>query len=120
MNRQNFIAKNVVFAFCTFTWPFLAHAETAICQGIVTTTAQHAPGYLVVTVGGSRPILVCSFNEQQHSISAAGCRHMAAVAMLAVTTGKVVTLYVDNAPTTGCTDIPSWHVSNTRYFNINQ
>lgn len=99
-------------------WPLLGSAETAVCNGQITYNAQHAPGHLSVGVGGGPVIRICSFNEQQYSISPAGCKHMAAIAMMALASGKQAVLYVDNAPSTSCADIPNWHISDTRYFYV--
>lgn len=112
--------KYIVVAIGLLGWPLLVNAETAVCDGQITYNAQHSPGHLVVGVGGGPTIRVCSFNEPQYSISAAGCKHMAAIAMLALSTGKRVVLYVDNAPSTSCTDIPNWHISDTRYFYVGE
>lgn len=112
--------KSMAVAIGLLGWPLLGGAETAICEGRVSFTAQHSPGHLVVSVGGGPTIRVCSFNEAQYSISAAGCKHMAAVAMLALATGKRAVLYVDNAPSTSCASIPNWHISDTRYFYVGE
>ena len=101
-----------------FGLPLLASAATAVCDGPITYNAQHSPGHLVISVGGGPTIRVCSFNEPQYSISAAGCKHMAAIAMMALATGKRAVLYVDNAPSTSCATIPNWHISDTRYLYV--
>lgn len=99
-------------------WPLFGSADTAVCDGPITYNAHHTPGHLIISVGGGPTIRVCSFNDTQYSISAASCKHMAAIAAMAMLTGKRAVLYVDNAPSTSCASIPNWHVSDTRYLYV--
>lgn len=96
----------------------MAHADTAVCTGKITNMASHAPGGLFLSLEGTNLFKVCDFDASQHGISPAACRHFAGLAMMAFTTEKTVVIYVDNAPTTACSSIPSWHTSNTRYFHV--
>lgn len=94
-----------------------AGAATAVCTGPVTQIAYQVPDGLYVKIGTGSIIKVCSFDVSQSSVTPAGCRAMTAMALSAKLLGTDATLYVDNAPTTNCVDIPNWHVSNTRYFS---
>jgi hypothetical protein len=100
----------------------MAHADTAVCTGSLTTVGNHANGIngLYVIVAGSNQIRVCSFTVTQFSVTPEDCKHMASIAALAFATDASVTFYVDNAPSTSCTSIPAWHVANTRYFALNR
>lgn len=110
--------KQLAIALGFLGWPVFGSADTAVCDGAITYNAQHSPGHLVISVGGGPTVRVCSFNESQYSISAAGCKHMAAIAAMALATGKRAVLYVDNAPSTSCASIPNWHISDTRYLYV--
>ena len=98
----------------------VARAETAVCRGVVTTVANHANGNngLHVVIGNGPIIRVCSFNNAQFTVTPEDCKHMASLAATAFATGAMVTLYVDNAPTTECSGIVNWHTANTRYFAL--
>jgi hypothetical protein len=104
-----------------FAAPF-ANADTAICTGTLTHIANHANGIngLYVVVGSSNTIRVCSFTAMQFSVTPEDCRHMASIAALAFATQDQVTFYVDNAPSTSCSAIPAWFVSNTRYLAVSK
>jgi hypothetical protein len=91
-------------------------AATAVCTGPVTQIAYHVPDGLYLKIGTSAIFKVCSYNAAQFRVTPEGCRAMTAMALSAKLLGTVATLYVDNAPTTICQDIPSFHVSDTRYF----
>ena len=97
-----------------------AEADTAVCQGRISSMASHAPGGLYLQIEGFtwNFFKVCDFDASQFDISPANCRHIASLAELAFATGKQVIIYVDNAPTTACSSIPNWHTSNTRYFYV--
>ena len=99
-----------------------ALADTAVCNGTLTTVGNHANGIngLYVVVAGSNVIRVCSFTSTQFTVTPDDCKHMASLAALAFATEATVTFYVDNAPSTSCTAIPGWHVANTRYFSVNK
>lgn len=92
-------------------------AATAVCTGPVTQIAYQVPDGLYVKIGTGAIIKACSYDVSQSSVTPAGCRAMTAMAISAKLLGTNATLYVDNAPTTNCADIPNWHVSDTRYFS---
>jgi hypothetical protein len=99
-----------------------ANADTAVCTGALTTVGNHANGVngLYVVVGGSNIIRVCSFTAAQFTVTPEDCKHMASLAEMAFAMNANVTFYIDNAPSTSCTAIPSWHIANTRYFSLNR
>ena len=75
---------------------------------------------MYVTVAGSNRIRVCSFTAAQYTVTPEDCKHMASLAALAFATDASVTFYVDNAPSSSCTEIPAWHIANTRYFSLSK
>jgi hypothetical protein len=93
-----------------------AHSETAICVGTVKTVAHHAGGWVVVAVGPSTSILMCNLDSQSFVTSPQSCKAYLALAIAVQAQNKSATLYVDNAPTSNCADIPFFHQANTRYF----
>jgi hypothetical protein len=95
-----------------------AHADTAVCIGKLTKVANHANLGLHVVIESYPIVSICSFNASQFRITPEDCKHMASLAAIAFATDTPVVLYVDNAPTTNCADIPNWHVSDTRYFAV--
>lgn len=95
-----------------------ALADTAVCTGKITGMSSHAPGGLFLSIEGVSLFKVCDFDASQFNLSAAACKHIAGLAMMAYAMEKTVHFYVDNAPTTACSSIPGWHVSNTRYFHV--
>ena len=92
-------------------------AATAICTGQITQISYHIPDGLNIKIGAASQVKACSFNVKQFRVTPESCRAMAAMAIAARTVGASVTLYVDNAPTTNCLDIPGSHVSDTRYLS---
>jgi hypothetical protein len=100
----------------------IANADTAVCTGKITTLGNHVNGNngLHVVVGNSNIIRVCSFTTPQFTVTPDDCKHMASIAALAYATGDSVTFYIDNAPTTACTSVPSWFMANTRYFAVSK
>lgn len=94
-----------------------AIAATAVCTGPVTQAAYQIPDGLYVKIGTGPIVKACSYDSAQFSVTPAACRAMTAMVLSAKLLGTDATLYVDNAPTTNCVDIPNWHVSNTRYFS---
>jgi hypothetical protein len=117
-NRRSACARLLLILFCSAN----ALADTAVCNGTLTTVGNHANGIngLYVVVAGSNIIKVCSFTTTQFTVTPDDCKHMANLAALAFATEATVTFYVDNAPSTSCTAIPSWHAANTRYFSVNK
>lgn len=95
-----------------------ALADTAVCTGKITAMSSHAPGGLYLAIEGVNVFKVCDFDASQFNLSPAACKHIAGLAMMAFALEKTVHFYVDNAPTTACSSIPSWHTSNTRYFFV--
>ncbi|MEO8018731.1 MAG: hypothetical protein ABI769_13025 [Pseudomonadota bacterium] len=97
-------------------------ADTAVCNGKLTTVGNHANGIngLYVVVGDSNIIRVCNFAATQFTVTVDDCKHMASLAALAFATEASVTFYIDNAPSTVCSAIPGWFVANTRYFSVNK
>lgn len=93
-----------------------AHADSASCQGRITAIANHTPGSLYIALTTMAMVRVCDFDADHNGLSPADCRHIASMAALAVATEKEVAIIVDNAPTTNCASIPSWHSASTRYF----
>ena len=109
--------KYLALALLAVSTPFAAFADTAVCQGKITTIGNHANG-LSFAIGTGGMIRVCSFTAAQNGVSVEDCKHMASVAALAFASDANVVLYVDNAPTTACSSIPGWHVSQTRYLGV--
>jgi hypothetical protein len=106
-----FLATAVVFVVCSG-----ARSETAVCVGTVKTVAHHAGGWVVIAVGPSTSILMCNLDTQSFTTSTQSCKAYLALALAVQAQNKSGTLYVDNAPTTNCADIPFFHTANTRYF----
>lgn len=94
-----------------------APAATAVCSGPIEIAAQHTPGTVVAKIGGAL-ITVCNLDTVQFRVTPAACRHYAALALAGMLSGKTAIIFVDNAPTELCTQIPNWHVSDTRYFAL--
>lgn len=109
--------KNLALALLAIATPVAAFADTAVCQGKITTIGNHANG-LSFAIGTGSMIRVCSFTAAQNGVSVEDCKHMASVAALAFAADSTVTLYVDNAPTTACSSIPGWHIAQTRYLGV--
>ncbi len=95
-----------------------AYSETAVCSGSVTLVAQHVPGWAVVGVGNSTRILMCNLDNASFNVTPQGCKAFFALALAAQAENKSAVLYVDNAPTTSCADIPFFHIANTRFFAV--
>lgn len=65
------------------------------------------------------PIInLCSVDELDLGTTPESCWHMTAVAMAAWKANQKVQIYVDNAPTTNCADIPAWFHADVRYFSV--
>ena len=93
-----------------------ASAATAICAGTVSSVGIHTPGLLAIGIGTGPAFIICNVETVQFRQSTTACRQMLAVASTAYALRKNVLLYVDNAPTTNCADIPAWFVADTRYL----
>jgi hypothetical protein len=59
---------------------------------------------------------MCNLDTQSFTTSTQSCKAYLALALAVQAQNKSGTLYVDNAPTTNCADIPFFHTANTRYF----
>jgi hypothetical protein len=107
-----------IVALLGLAMPIAAFADTAVCTGKISTLGNHGNGLngLSIAIGTNNMIRVCSFTATQFSVTAEDCRHLASIAAMAFAMDTNVVLYVDNAPSTACSAIPGWHVSNTRYF----
>jgi hypothetical protein len=115
--NKDFVAISFSTILLLFGFSQQVAAATAVCIGPVTQIAYQVPDGLYIKIGTGSIIKVCSYDVSQSSVTPAGCRAMTAMAISAKLLGTDATLYVDNAPTTNCVDIPNWHVSNTRYFS---
>jgi hypothetical protein len=109
--------KNLIVALLAIATPVAALADTAVCQGKITTIGNHANG-LAFAIGTGNMIRVCSFTAAQFGVSVEDCKHMASIAALAFASDANVVLYVDNAPTTACSSVPGWHISQSRYLGV--
>jgi hypothetical protein len=107
-----------ILEFLGLAMPIAAVADTAVCIGKISTIGNHGNGQngLSIAIGTNNMIRVCSFTATQFSITAEDCKHLASIAATAFAMDTNVVLYVDNAPSTACSAIPGWHLSNTRYF----
>jgi hypothetical protein len=95
------------------------HAATAVCSGPVLEVGNHAPGGLYVRLADAGGIMkICDFNVTWFRTTPADCKQHLATAQLALATGKTVSVYVDNAPTTACSSIVNWNGYDVRYFGI--
>jgi hypothetical protein len=95
-----------------------AYAATAVCIGLVSEVGNHLPGGVYVQVADGGLTKICDLTTTQFGVTAANCKQHLATAQLAVATGKTVSLWIDNAPTTACSSIVPWSISDTRYFAI--
>lgn len=95
-----------------------AFAATAQCVGLVKEVGNHVPGGLYVSVADSGHTKICDLNVVFFRTTPADCKQHLATAQLALATGKTVSLWVDNAPTTACASITTWGSSDLRYFSV--
>ena len=96
------------------------NAETAVCTGDVSHLAYHAPDGLYLAIGDSAIFKVCSPENQYHRTSAGNCKFIASLATTARVTGKQLQVYIDNAPTTSCSDITPWFGADVRFVELKQ
>jgi hypothetical protein len=93
-------------------------AETAVCNGPVERLSHHEPGGLYLKVAGSGIMKICD-PQVQHSVTTPeNCKMIIAMAMMARSQSKNLIVYVDNAPTTACTEIPDWHEARVRFVEV--
>ena len=97
-----------------------AYAATAQCVGKVTEVGNHVPGGVHVRVAAAGITKICDLNALYFRTTPADCKQHLATAMLALATGKTVSLWIDNAVTTACTatGVPEWSGSDVRYLSI--
>lgn len=107
-----------VFSAILLTLPPAVFSATAVCTGPIHAVSNHVPGGVYVRVADSDIMRICVPGAMSFRTNAENCKHYLAIAMLAVATGKAVTIYVDNAPTTACASITAWHDADVRYFHI--
>lgn len=112
--------KFVTAAFLVLTAmsPVRLSAETAICSGLVTNVAYHAPDGFFVGVEGMNIIKVCSPQETFFRTGSESCKLIATLATTARATGKHLQLYIDNAPSTSCQDITPWFSADIRFVQL--
>src|SRR5215470_17060844 len=91
------------FAFGASTHVF---SDTAICIGPVKYVAQHVPGWVVIAVGPSTSFFLCNIDNQTFLVTPQACKGFLALALAAQAQNRSVQVYVDNARTANCADIP--------------
>jgi hypothetical protein len=91
-------------------------SDTAVCTGPVKYVAQHVPGWVVIAVGSSTSFFLCNLDNQTFLVTPQACKSFLALAIAAQAQNRSATVYVDNAPTANCADIPFFLTANTRYF----
>lgn len=109
--------KGLIFfslVFCGFN----ASAETAICTGSVERLAYHQPDGLWLALGSTPIFKVCSPESLFKRTSPENCRFIASLVTTARATGKNLSVYIDNAPTTSCSDIPNWFEADVRFVEL--
>jgi hypothetical protein len=95
-----------------------ANAATAVCTGTVTRLAFHVPDGLFLAVGNTKIFKVCSPQVAFFRTSPESCKLIASIATTARVTGKELQIYVDNAPTTSCSDITAWFDADIRFVEL--
>ncbi len=95
-----------------------SNADTAVCTGAVSRLAYHAPDGLYLAIGSTNIIKVCSPQVQFYRTSPESCKLIASIATTARATRKELKIYVDNAPTSSCSDITSWFGADIRYVEL--
>ena len=93
-------------------------SATAICVGPVSFLSNHVPGGVYVAVGGSGTMRICSLTATLLRTTPENCKHYVTMLSLALAANKIVTIYVDNAPTTACSSIPNWFDADVRYVHV--
>lgn len=118
MKQESIWISTIAFAAALSTSS--AFAATAQCVGKVTEIGNHVPGGVYVRVAAAGITKICDLNAVYFRTTPADCKQHLATAMLAFATGKTVSLYIDNAVTTACTEtgVPGWSGSDVRYFSI--
>lgn len=117
MKLPNYQKIAISFLLAVSAWS--TYAATAVCSGPVIEVGNHVPGGLYVRLADAGGILkLCEFNATFFRTSPTDCKQYLATAQLALTTGKTISLWVDNAPTTACSSIPNWSSADVRYFSI--
>lgn len=97
---------------------FALNAETAVCTGNVNRIAYHAPDGFYLAIGNTTIFKVCSPQNQYFRTSPESCKLIASLATTARATGKELQVYIDNAPTTSCTDITAWFGADVRFVEL--
>ncbi len=95
-------------------------AETAVCTGQVTRLAYHAPGGLYIAIGDSNIFKICDPEVAFNRTTPENCKMISSFLTTARATGKSIKVYVDNAPTTSCSDITAWFSADIRYVELLQ
>jgi hypothetical protein len=109
--------KSLLASFLLLSSSFI-YAETAICKGKVQALAYHQPDSLYLAVGDSPIMKICSLKEQYFRTSPESCRFIASEALSARALDKEVEIYVDNAPTTLCSQIGAWSGADVRFVSL--
>jgi hypothetical protein len=99
--------------------PLDLRAATAVCTSKVLKVGIHVQDSLFVILEGLNGFQFCNLESVSYQMSALSCRHIHATLLLAQALGKTVTVYIDNAPSPDCNQIPQWHISQTRYVQLN-
>ena len=93
-------------------------SATAVCVGPVSFMSNHVPGGVHVAAGGSGAMRICSLTATMFRTTPENCKHYVTMLSLALAANKIVTIYVDNAPTTACSSIPNWADADVRYVHV--
>ncbi len=109
--------KLICFAILSLISAF-AFSATAICEGKIAALSNHVPGGVHVSLEGKNVIKLCNPEQQLYRTTPENCKQIYSMAAMAFAADYEVLFYVDNAPTTSCSDIQSWHAADLRYFVV--